>query len=365
MIDNSLKQIALDTKDDCKVENVGLLFFSDGDMNMPGGITNGEVTSLVASRIQSAEAISVTGDFQIHPFLYSLANDSPKQVSKEISCAADGIWKPLYADTGIQNVTMGYETLFSTPMGDEAHQNFTTWSDPYTFTSSGETGYTVSALLYDRAVAPPRFIGAVGIDFLLSAAAKIYQASEEEIIKAIERLTTYIAETNFAMTCEQQKINLTYCEVQSLRYFSGGNDAICIPPSLQDDQGGLDIAKLEAYLLEQNTAEAYTSSLSDTETIDLPVGNETATIVSGNGTTNVTLQFQNETATIVSESETTNVTLQNETITFDIGMNQSDAEVTYHAMQSLSDLSTHTLLENLNCSNAFVFPCPGMDEYPR
>lgn len=208
LVDASLKKIVLDNKDDCKVENIGLLFFSDGEMNLPGDVTDAEITDYVASRIQSAEAISANGDFQIHSFLYSIANTNPEQLSKKISCAAGGIWKPLTEGTSVQNATMGYDALFSTPMGGDTHLNFTTWSDPYTFTSSGETGYTVSALLYDRSIAPPRFIGAVGIDFLLSAAMKIYQASEEETIKAIKRLTSFISQANLNMTCKQQKIDL-------------------------------------------------------------------------------------------------------------------------------------------------------------
>lgn len=139
LIEFSLKNIVASNKA-CAIENVGLLFFSDGDMNLPAGITDPEVTKYVQARIKSAEAISTTGDFQIHPFLYSIGNPSQKQAAKEISCASNGLWKPIVADTTIRNVTIGYETLFSTPLGDESYMNYTTWSNPYTFTSSGETG---------------------------------------------------------------------------------------------------------------------------------------------------------------------------------------------------------------------------------
>ena len=140
LIDESLRRIVANNEDECKVENVALMFFSDGDMNLPAGITGAEVTKYVETRIKMSEAISTTGDFHIHPFLYTLGNASPKQVAKDISCASNGIWRGLTEEVSAQNVTYGLETLFSTPMGDNAHMNFTTWSEPYTFTSSGETG---------------------------------------------------------------------------------------------------------------------------------------------------------------------------------------------------------------------------------
>jgi hypothetical protein len=140
LIENSLKTIAENDKDDCNVENVGLLFFSDGDMNLPAWITSDEVTKYVETRIKSAEAISETGDYQIHPFLYSISNEEPKQTAKDISCVSHGIWIPLTEEMSARNATLGYETLFSTPLSDDGHINFTTWSNPYTFTSSGEIG---------------------------------------------------------------------------------------------------------------------------------------------------------------------------------------------------------------------------------
>ena len=139
LIELSLENIAA-SNEECTIENVGLLFFSDGYMNLPVGITDIEVTKYVETRINSAEAISRTGDFQIHPFLYSIGNPSPKQAAKEISCASNGLWKPVLDDTSIRNVTIGYETLFSTPLGGDSYMNYTTWSNPYSFSSSGETG---------------------------------------------------------------------------------------------------------------------------------------------------------------------------------------------------------------------------------
>jgi hypothetical protein len=35
------------------------------------------------------------------------------------------------------------------------------------------------------------------------------------------------------------------------------------------------------------------------------------------------------------------------------------------SLLGLSEISPHDVFEILNCSKAFVSPCPGMDEYPR
>jgi hypothetical protein len=140
LIDNSLEQIATNGTHDCMVENVALLFFSDGDMNLPIGVTNRQVTEFVTDRIESAESLNSEGLFKIYPFFYSIANTDPEQLANTMSCPTGGIWKPLTEDVGVSNATGGYQTLFSTPMGTETFINFTTWSDPYTFSSSGKTG---------------------------------------------------------------------------------------------------------------------------------------------------------------------------------------------------------------------------------
>ena len=152
---------------------------------------------------------------------------------------------------------------------------------------------------------------------------KIYEGSEEETIKAISRLTSFISLTDLKDTCAQQTINLTYCELQSLRYYSGGDATVCIPEEFQDDEGRMDQAKLEAYLLEQNTTEVQTVQLNVNET-DVNATGEIDLITSNK--TNVTIQVE---------------------------------------VQSVDELSVQTILQNLNCSSAFVSPCPGMDEYPR
>ena len=156
---------------------------------------------------------------------------------------------------------------------------------------------------------------------------RVYNSTdEEETARAVKRLTAYITQ-EFQFSCESGVINLTYCEVQSLRHFSAGDAAICVPKQYQNEQGGLDLELLESYILGQNT------------TVEISVNNSTVTTTVGNNTAIETMATPNGTMTT------------NETVVYNI--------------QSLDELSTLTILEILKCTNAFVEPCPGKDEYPR
>lgn len=232
LIDNSLEKIIASDSDRCKIENIALLFFSDGGMNLPLGITDAEVVEFFSSRVKSIES---KGDFHLHPFLYTLGNDDPFQVAKQISCSSQGYWRPINGETSAANVTSGYQTLFSTPMGTDYFYNYTAWSDPYIFTSTQEPGYTVSALVYNRAVNPARFLGAVGMDVTAEAAQKLYGGTMEETQAAIKLITTGITRSKFNVTCDQQRINLTSCEIQSIRHLAGGDSALCVPSNLTDE----------------------------------------------------------------------------------------------------------------------------------
>lgn len=120
------------------------------------------------------------------------------------------------------------------------------------------------------------------------------------------------------------------------------------------------MAKVEAYLLEQNTTEAYTAAVSDTETLNVSVENQTISVANGNGTSNILIG--NETITIITGDNSTNVTFQNQSISVDAANSETEDTITPVPVQPLSP---ETLLISLNCSNAFVFPCPGVEEYPK
>ena len=306
LINNSLES---DTSVDesyyeyCDLENIAVLFFSDGDYNLPAGATDKSLTDFVATKVNETENM---GDYHVHMFLYTLGRNDPSDVEKKISCAVDGYWKPVLQGTAPANVTNNYQTLFSTPMGTNAFYNYTTWSNPYNF-SSGRVGYTVSSLVYDRNVEPPRFEGAVGMDVSAEAAVRVFCVGSDdscidsdttlsETEKAIKQITQNITRENFAITCDQQRINLTNCESQSIRHYAGGNGAVCIPERTQTPA-------------------------------TLP-----ATLPTINATTNIT---GDETPPFVSAEDNA---ITSEEIEFFDGV--------------------------INCSKAFVQPCPGYEEYP-
>lgn len=228
LIRNSLRQNDdVDTTFACELENIAILFFSDGSYNLPGEITDEQVINFVSTNVKEVEAM---GDYHLHNFLYSVGNTDTNQIMKQISCQVDGYWTPVSGKMSAGNVTNGYQALFSTPMGTEAFYNYTSWSAPYNFTSSGKLGYTVSGLVYNRDVQPPLFMGAVGMDISADAARQLYGGTMEETVQAMNEIIDEIKETKFNATCDQQRINLTYCEVQSLRQLAGGSGAICAPP---------------------------------------------------------------------------------------------------------------------------------------
>mmetsp|Transcript_1326 Transcript_1326/g.2174 ORF Transcript_1326/g.2174 Transcript_1326/m.2174 type:complete len:678 (+) Transcript_1326:203-2236(+) len=293
LINNSLESnAAIGDESYCDLENIAVLFFSDGEYNLPAGATDESVVSFVSAKVTETENM---GDNHVHMFLYTLGHNDPSGVEKKISCAVDGYWKPVLQGTSPVNVTNGYQTLFSTPLGTDAFYNYTTWSNPYNFTS-GRLGYTVSSLVYDRNVEPPRFEGAVGMDVSVDAAIRVFNGTLLETEDAIKRITRDITVQNYNTTCDQQRINLTKCEIQSIRHYAGGNAAVCIPEKTQ--------------------------TVSTTPAM-LPV----------NATTNITVAPE-------VDGETDGLT------------------------DFISEEAADFFEDALNCSKAFVQPCPGYEEYP-
>lgn len=115
LIKNSLQQIqAQNNTGSCDLENIALLFFSDGILNLPGDAKDDDIVKLVSSQVNDIESM---GDYHIHPFFYSLGNSDVNQVEKQLSCAVDGYWEPVIGSTASPtNVTAGYQALFATPV---------------------------------------------------------------------------------------------------------------------------------------------------------------------------------------------------------------------------------------------------------
>lgn len=92
LIRNSLRQINATSYDQqCELENIAVLFFSDGEYNMPAGVKDKEIVNLVSTNVAEIEK---SGRYSIHPFFYSVGHANPDQVEKQISCdeAVNGYW---------------------------------------------------------------------------------------------------------------------------------------------------------------------------------------------------------------------------------------------------------------------------------
>jgi len=305
LIRNSLLHVESVGNHACKLENVAFLFFSDGEYNLPNGVTDQEITDLVSSKVEQVENM---GDYHVHPFLYSVGNQDTT-VTKEISCAVDGYWTRVTSAMTPGNVTSGYEQYFSIPMGTEAFRNFTDWSQPYTFATSGALGYTVSSLVYNRDVAPPQFMGAVGMDIGAEAARELYGGTMEETVTVMNEIIQANKLQKYNASCEQQKINLTYCETQSMRYLSGGYAAICAPAK----------------------ADLTTDDVKDL-------------VSATNADAGTTLNVTDKNTTSVDTSEV-----------FDLTEDDTPTE---------SEVQEVVFTKLLNCSQGFVTACAGYDEYP-
>ena len=100
----------------CELENIGILFFSDGEYNLPQGMQDEELVDFFASGVTRIESMG-EGDYHIHTFFYSIGNTNVDQPAKKIACATDGYWIPADSSSLSSNVTRSYHTLFSFPMG--------------------------------------------------------------------------------------------------------------------------------------------------------------------------------------------------------------------------------------------------------
>mmetsp|Transcript_4231 Transcript_4231/g.9393 ORF Transcript_4231/g.9393 Transcript_4231/m.9393 type:complete len:294 (-) Transcript_4231:121-1002(-) len=212
-------------------------------------------------------------------------------------------------------------------MGTDAFYNFTSWSSPYNFSTSKELGYTVSALVYDRDVAPPRFMGAVGMDISAEAARKLYGGTMEETVIVMKGILGERMENEFNATCEQQRINLTYCETQSMRYHYGGYEAICLPDQAE---------------LTPDEANILFSPATPNNGVLFPTP----------ATTNNGVVFPSPTTVETIINVTDGNTTQNFTEIIEVDV-PTKAEVEEAFFEGL-----------LKCEEAFTKPCPGYDEYP-
>lgn len=210
MIDRSTK---LEYTSDC---HSAILFLTDGEMTSPDNTTKNEVINLIETR---------QNELGIYPyiFLYGLGAGAEKGKAaadlKSMACELGGMWSYIEDGGNLAAAMANYYKLFALGLGEGENEGFRAWVDPYTFATSGILGTTVSAPVYDRTVSPSVLVGAVGIDFPMSAmdqALGVSAASRETLDKLVRRSTAYCP-----------KLNLSNCGIQSLRRAAGGDEALC------------------------------------------------------------------------------------------------------------------------------------------
>ena len=187
--------------------NTAILFFTDGIMNTPVGITETTLKQFVSSRFTE---LSKNGTNRIFFFTYSLSSETgAHRLPKELACLSEnGVWSKIDNNNDIVDSLNSYYRLFALGLGKE---NVKAWVEPYAYSTGGVLGTTVSIPVYDNSRDPAIFIGVIGIDLPLRAIGK---TSDNKTSSEI------LADAVGAGTCPE--VNLTVCLLESYRRLNGG-----------------------------------------------------------------------------------------------------------------------------------------------
>ena len=195
--------------------NIAILFMTDGQISEGPGAD--EVISLVNER---TEQLEMNFSRKTTIFTFSLGQDADHTITKTIACSTGGIWTPvLDIDGDLISAMSAYYKLFALGLGVGGNEDFAAWVEPYKFYTRGVMGTTVSVPVYDRSVTPPLFLGVVAVDCDMSA---IEQVLGEKATSST-MLERFVARS----TALCPKIELSACELDALRFLSGGEDATC------------------------------------------------------------------------------------------------------------------------------------------
>ncbi len=109
-----------------------------------------------------------------------------------------------------------YYKYFAYGLSGQENADFVAWTAPHAYSTTGELRATASAPVYDHSVDPPVLAGVVGLDFSFAA---MERALEDESEQATNAVLERIMEME---TCP--KLNLTACQLESLREYGLGED---------------------------------------------------------------------------------------------------------------------------------------------
>jgi Mg-chelatase subunit ChlD len=122
-------------------------------------------------------------------FSYALGESADKEALKNIACTSGGIYANIPDNGDLVQQMSAYYKLYAILQGGSENMNFTTWVEPYLY-SSGVMGTTVSTPVFDRSKDTPLWIGVVGVDFTISELEEAvggtdsYQAVLDELVAA-------------------------------------------------------------------------------------------------------------------------------------------------------------------------------------
>jgi hypothetical protein len=204
------ESIEVDRSSGC---NRAILFLSDGEL------TDDAATLKKSIKAERAK-YSDKGKEPPVLFTYSFGSGADMAVPKDIACENDGIWARI-GDGGDLAKSMGaYYKYFAYGLGDNNNENFVAWVEPYVFSTGVGLGTTASAPVYDRSVDPPVLAGVVGMDINFLALERAFD--DTSFISSTKSKVIDLLVQRSGAVCP--KLNITTCQLESLRVFGSGED---------------------------------------------------------------------------------------------------------------------------------------------
>jgi len=166
-----------------------LLFLTDG--------VDGGTASTLYNRINELNAALSTPAVL---FTYSLGSGAETTVPKAMACATNGIWSPVADGGNIRDQMSHFYDYFS---GQRASgDSRVSWVEPYIDAYGAGEMTTASKAIYDKSVTPPKLVGVLGIDVLMTEIKNASGSSDTTVlIKALaQRSKTCVDITDDACT---------------------------------------------------------------------------------------------------------------------------------------------------------------------
>ena len=148
-------------------------------------------------------------------FTFDVGDVVEESVAKAIACENDGIFERISSDRKIHDALSHYENFLSSFIIDEE----IIWVEPYIDASGLGEIITGSLALHDFTVFPPKLIGVVGIDILVT---DLERADPNYWRKAIFHLASQ------AHCAEDVHDRIDPCKLEAIRVATGNPESVCL-----------------------------------------------------------------------------------------------------------------------------------------